>query len=182
MARGATPGVATWNARLNGTAPWIAPGALADAISTPSARASVDPALGASFVWTGPNLLGDLQRWRSEPSANFGWLLVCTAESSLFSVLAFYAHESGANGPVLELGYAATTSPILLTSLTAVGANLVVTWSGGIGPFVLQRRTSLTDPSWTAVAEVSERNATLPQSAASGFFRVLDAGISMPAP
>ena len=54
------------------------------------------------------------------------------------------------------------------------GTNFQTTWSGGIGPFALQRKSALSDPVWSNQRFFTDTNATVPIQGAAGFFRVLD--------
>ena len=85
----ATAGEATWNARMQGTANWTAPGAKSDAAATASASTAVGSAENAKYSWSGPGLVADVQLWVNNPSQNFGWLLTSRAETSLRSVRGF---------------------------------------------------------------------------------------------
>jgi hypothetical protein len=51
------------------------------------------------------------------------------------------------------------------------GSNLVLTWTGGSGPFVVQKKAAITD-AWTDATTTSDRTFSIPASAATGFYRV----------
>ena len=70
----AMPGDATWFHRLYKTELWTDPGGTFAV--TPSASATVGPALG-DYVWQcNPDLLTDLQHWLDNGSDNFGWIVI----------------------------------------------------------------------------------------------------------
>ncbi len=122
----ASPGEATWNARLFGQSNWSAPGAANDALDAPSASTAIGSQAGTTFSWTGSNLVNDVQYWVDNPGSNFGWLLRSDAEAIPRSVRGFASRESGVAAGKLEIGYTtgATLSPpaftaIYLTNTTA---------------------------------------------------------------
>lgn len=53
------------------------------------------------------------------------------------------------------------------------GASLNLTWSGGTGPFTVQRRSLVGSGDWTDVTTTSERSATVPLTGDTGFIRVV---------
>jgi len=117
----ATTGEATWNARMFGVANWTVPGALSDVSGGVSASTAVSPVVGDSFSWASAGLVSDVQYWLDNAANNFGWLLVCEAESTRESVIGFTAREGGAGGPTLQVGYtpAATTNLPPVVSITS---------------------------------------------------------------
>jgi hypothetical protein len=75
-------------------------------------------------------------------------------------------------GAMYAKGSAGQESFVNVTGLTPDGANIVITWAGGTGPFVVERKSALTDATWTEVLTTPNRSATIPRSGASGFLRV----------
>ena len=63
--------------------------------------------------------------------------------------------------------------PLVLTAPTVMAAGLVLGWSGGTGPFIVQGKPGLTD-AWSDLKTTTERTAVLPLAAQSGFLRVVD--------
>lgn len=111
----ATAGEATWNARLHTVANWSAPGAAGDAEGTPSASVQVGAAANATYAWSGPSLIADVQSWVDNPSQNFGWLLKSEAEGSARSVRGFASREDGASAGTLQVGYTPPNPPQVIT-------------------------------------------------------------------
>jgi len=60
----------------------------------------------------------------------------------------------------------------IVASVSASGGNITIAWTGGTGPFTVQKKTTLTDATWTDVQTTSARTITLPASGNTGFFRV----------
>jgi hypothetical protein len=54
------------------------------------------------------------------------------------------------------------------TSTTAVG------WKDGTGPFLLQRKANLTDPTWFNLITTSNRNTVVPKDLQTAFYRLQD--------
>lgn len=65
-------------------------------------------------------------------------------------------------------------APIQLSGRAGPEANLVLEWSGGAGPFAVQKRTRLEDPQWHNSGFTAQRTATVPMGGAQGLFRVVD--------
>jgi glucose/arabinose dehydrogenase len=101
----ATSGEATWNARMQGTANWTAPGARSDAAATASASSPVGSVDNATYSWSSAGLVSDVQLWVDNPAQNFGWLLASQAEGSARSARGFASREGGVNVAALEVGY-----------------------------------------------------------------------------
>ncbi len=57
-------------------------------------------------------------------------------------------------------------------SVVQDGSNLTISWSGGTGPYVLQKKTNLSDANWTDLKTLSETSATVAIEGDTGFFRV----------
>ncbi|NNK88086.1 MAG: T9SS type A sorting domain-containing protein [Flavobacteriaceae bacterium] len=67
----AIPPDATWLFGILGGVPWITPGG--DFIPVPSATTLVGPP--GPYIWTGANMVADVQTWLVSPAINYGWLL-----------------------------------------------------------------------------------------------------------
>src|SRR5262249_52310196 len=69
----ATPGDATWTYALYNTSTWTAPGG--DYVTTPSATQSAN--INPQYVtWSSAGLVSDVQGWVTNPTTNFGWMIV----------------------------------------------------------------------------------------------------------
>ena len=68
-----------------------------------------------------------------------------------------------------------TDEPIQITGLDldGTGANLIMEWQGGMGPYTVQKAASLSAPVWEDVGVDVESPLTLPVDGATGFFRVV---------
>jgi glucose/arabinose dehydrogenase len=60
------------------------------------------------------------------------------------------------------------------TSASGVGTNFSQIWRGGMGPFALQKKPAIGDPTWMNVAFSTNTNATVSLDGGAGFFRVTD--------
>ena len=57
------------------------------------------------------------------------------------------------------------------------GPDVLLNWSGGLAPFVIERTTALSPPEWQPMLTNSQSSATLPPSDPAGFFRVRAQGL-----
>jgi len=109
---GGTPaaeGDATWSHRLWPRIPWTNPGG--DFFPTSTATATVG-AEGTTAEWQGPGMVDDVQRWLSDPTTNFGWMLV-SADASVTISKRFGAHEGPrATRPQLAVTFTPPASPV----------------------------------------------------------------------
>lgn len=71
---------------------------------------------------------------------------------------------------------------IQLAVAGATAASLSLEWTGGNGPFLLQRKGSLGDAAWMNVLTTSARTATVPNGGGNAFFRVQDNATSTVTP
>jgi endonuclease/exonuclease/phosphatase family metal-dependent hydrolase len=68
----------------------------------------------------------------------------------------------------------ATPEPPLRAAILRQGPNLALSWTGGEGPFQIQKKLTLTDPLWQDVGAPTEVNhATIAPSGGAEFFRVV---------
>ncbi len=72
-------------------------------------------------------------------------------------------------------GVAVGAKPIVI-SIAPAGNAITLTWSGGAGPFLLQRKTSVGDAIWENLEEIAERTASAPITRSMGLFRIVDIG------
>lgn len=74
-------------------------------------------------------------------------------------------------------------SPITFSSITTSnGTTATNVWSGGVGPFALQRKNSLLDSTWVNTGFTTQTSATSTADSQAGFFRVQDTGRQPPIP
>jgi len=81
---------------------------------------------------------------------------------------------SGKTGRVMKI--VPLASPVAMTAVAVSGTNVAASWSGGAGPFAVQRKASLDEPVWANAGVTNLRSAVVAQDRSSGFFRVRDAG------
>ena len=78
-----------------------------------------------------------------------------------------FSHPFPQDDPTPAVGAAGS---ITVTAAKS-GSNLVLTWTGGTGPFVVQKKAAITD-AWIDASTTSDRTYSTPASAATGFYRV----------
>ena len=99
-----------------------------------------------------------------------------------------YVFASKAQGPAGNSGimYKIVPPPAAalgqLSGTVADGTNYVTAWTGGIGPFVQQRKASITEPVWMNEAISTTNSNTRPMFGSSGFFRALDTALQPAVP
>jgi hypothetical protein len=104
----ATAGEATWLDRAKGSAQWAAPGGLAgtDFTSAASTRQALN-GVGRYTFPSSPALIAEVQTWRSDPTSNYGWMLVSENEDQEASARRIASRERTGDSPVLILEYSA---------------------------------------------------------------------------
>lgn len=95
------------------------------------------------------------------------------ADGELYVLCSRQLGPTGNTGRMLKL---VPVPPVLaMTSIVpSNGTNIVTTWSGGIGPFALQKLTAVNDPICQNVAFSATSTATVAADTATGFFRTRD--------
>jgi hypothetical protein len=67
----------------------------------------------------------------------------------------------------------APVAPLTISSINVAGSVATITWTGGTGPFQLQRRSSLSSGNWENVGtSTTDREATDTVGTGSMFYRV----------
>jgi len=61
-----------------------------------------------------------------------------------------------------------------ITSIADTGMAATINWAGGVGPFLLQKKLSLSDASWWNLLTTSNRSVTVAKEGADSFFRVVN--------
>jgi hypothetical protein len=56
--------------------------------------------------------------------------------------------------------------------VTLSNGNVVLTWTGGTGPFTVQLKATLNDATWQTATNTPNRTATLPLTNPAAFFRI----------
>ncbi|MGA4579704.1 Ig-like domain-containing protein [Limisphaera sp. VF-2] len=81
--------------------------------------------------------------------------------------------EPGTFAPYLMFRVAAVAPPLRIEAITVSATQLTLRWSGGAGPFAIQRKARLEDPWETVQSGLTETTVILPVTGQSGFFRVV---------
>ncbi|MCA9200274.1 MAG: tandem-95 repeat protein, partial [Planctomycetales bacterium] len=95
---------ATWIHRQFNTTNWTTAGG--DFGSSASASTLVD-AVG-SYTWSSPQMITDVEGWLSDPSSNFGWLLMGVEVANSYKRFDSSENASTANRPVLRIQWDST--------------------------------------------------------------------------
>ena len=103
----ATTNEATWTYRLAFTTnTWTIPGGAPtnDFIATPSSSTTIYGINGYDFAST-PKTVADAQSWLDYPGSNFGWLMLCQSETTLYTARRVGSREDPENAPTLRVDY-----------------------------------------------------------------------------
>ena len=97
------------------------------------------------------------------------------ATTANFSAPGIYTLMLSADDGIHAVAYDAVvitvSQPIWITA-TLTGTNMSLTWTGGLGPYLLQQSETLAASIWSGVLTTSSQSATLPITNASSFYRV----------
>lgn len=80
----------------------------------------------------------------------------------------------GTSGRVLKI--VPLPPEVQVSASQGSGANLNANWTGGSGPYVLEKKDAVTDLSWNDILTTANLSGSVPGEAESGFFRVGDLG------
>lgn len=140
----ASPGETTWRARVVPTTLWGLPGGGegSDYLATNSGSVAV-AGNGTYTVSATTNLLADVRFWFENPNANHGWLLISRAEAASLTARRIASREDAANAPSLVIEF--TPPELRIAFIEVAQTNATVAWSGGLPPFQVQRKTSLSE-------------------------------------
>ena len=61
-----------------------------------------------------------------------------------------------------------------LTSIVNKGLGAAITWAGGIPPFLLQKKASLSDTNWSNLLTTTNRSVTVAREDSSSFYRIVN--------
>ena len=73
-------------------------------------------------------------------------------------------------------GALAPVAPSLVSFPQSTNSTITLTWSGDAGPFEVQMTTNLVDPQWTTFLTTTNLSATVTNSGANAYFRVINQG------
>src|ERR1044071_9268266 len=62
----------------------------------------------------------------------------------------------------------------VLTNLVTDGDALILEWLGGTSPYLLQRKTGLTDTNWENLTATTPLHAVVPRDSDTAFYRLMD--------
>jgi hypothetical protein len=105
-------------------------------------------------------MVGDVQTWVANPSSNFGWMLLCDDEGSIFTARRFGSREDTNNAPVLQLDYIA---PVRIDHAQRVGSQFNLGFTAYPGQnYALQYRDSLSTGTWQTFTNFSPPSVPTP--------------------
>lgn len=113
----------TWTHRFYNTVPWTNPGG--DFTTTASGSTVVGTVSNMATVWnSSPGMVSDVQAWLTNPSSNFGWLLLGD-ESTSTTARRFFTREAGnsASRPSLVVTFTPPSSAPTSRLLVAAAAS-----------------------------------------------------------
>jgi hypothetical protein len=149
----ASPGEATWECAFHATNNWTTPGGAPDLdYSSIESASQFIYGVGESpyRFETTPELVADVATWVSNPSANFGWMLLCNDELSNFTARRFGTREDGNYPPILEIEY---LLPPRIDSIQKVGSQFNLSFRAHAGQsYAVQFRNSFTTGTWQTLA------------------------------
>lgn len=152
----ASAGEATWVHAFFPTNLWTIPGGAAGVDFSPnqSSFQTVYDAASSPYIFPEtPEMTDDLKLWVGRPSTNFGWMLLCAEEQTIFTARRFGTREDVNNHPVLELHY--LVPPVLQiakTNATQVAIRFTA-WAGHT--YNIQYRNSLKSGSWLPLKTIA---------------------------
>lgn len=145
----ATDGEATWVHAFSPTNLWSSPGGLIGVDFSPnqSSFQTVYDAANSPYVFPEtPEMTDDVKLWIAKPATNFGWMLLCAEEQTIFTARRFGAREDLNNHPILAMQY--LVPPVLQIAKTN-GYQVAIRFTAWAGhAYTIQYRNSLRSGSW----------------------------------
>lgn len=133
--------------------------------------ADTDGAISQVEFFEGAHSLGAVSNppftlvWSNAPAGSFNLTAAATDNQGAKTVSEIVLITVRVPAVALRL------EPIELTS-----TNVILTWTGGAGPSVIQVNTNLLLNVWTPVATTTNRTASIPRGIQQAFYRILDTG------
>ena len=129
----------------------------ADFVEGASATQSID-GFGSYVFSSSAELVADVQNWLSNPSGNFGWILICDDEAIAGSAHRFGSREDPANAPSLAVEY----GPALrMEQAAVVGNTFKFSFTAQVGQAYLgQSADSLPTQNWVTFTNIPAPAAT----------------------
>jgi hypothetical protein len=161
--RPATAGEATWLHAFFSTNAWSTPGG-AEGLDFSGVESSFQfvGGIGSYRFESTPELVADVQQWVDHPEFNYGWMLICGDEQTIFTARRFASREDPDAHPTLEVEFFA--SP-LVESAARVGGQFALTFTAWQGQsYLVEFRDSLTIGQWQTLTNLGLATATTQHS------------------
>lgn len=101
------------------------------------------------------------------------------AAGELYVLGSTNAGPTGASGQVLKV-VRPFGSTLAFVAVELNEAGLKLGWAGGVPPYTVQKKNTLSDAQWVDVTTTSDSQLVVPIAGKSGFFRILDQGVPAP--
>ena len=176
----ASPGEVTWTHAFYPTNAWSAPGGVPD-VDYSSVESSFQfiSGLGTYHFESTPEIVGDVQGWVDHPESNFGWMLLCGSEDTIFTARRFASREDPDFPPLLEITYL-PYFPLTIRNAAIVGNQLRFTFTVQAGKAcAVQYRDNAATGTWQTLAQFPAPPADndivvlVPVSGTQRFYRLL---------
>lgn len=150
---------ATWNDRFYPSVPWTTAGGGpgADFVTNSSSTNFVDAVGSYSFAST-PTLVSDVQLWLTNPTTNFGWMLISQNEGTDFTVRRFATREDAVLTPVLTLQYSLPVPavPPNISMMRVQSGRVTFSFETESNrTYVVEYRNSLNETSWITLTNIT---------------------------
>lgn len=128
---------------------------------------------GRLFYLDAENVIREFRLGRDDRSIGL-WLkdMGQDADGELYVLAARSLGPAGNTGRMFKI--VPPPDPIELALVPGSAPALTTAWTGGQGPFAVQKKDALNEPVWSTVEFTEESHGTVPHDTASGFLRVAD--------
>jgi glucose/arabinose dehydrogenase/plastocyanin len=92
-------------------------------------------------------------------------------QGNLYAFASTNLGPSGTSGKMFKI-IPTKLADFMFTQIARDGTNLMIGWTGGFPPYVIQKKSALDETTWTNVATVTGTNTSVPIQGTNGFFRV----------
>lgn len=120
-------------------------------------------------IYVGTNVIATL----NAPPFAFTWTNVVAGSYTVFAEAADN-HDAETSSPPISITVSQAAGPIKIAEIEDKGIGMTLSWDGGKAPYLVQMKSSLSDPAWFNVLTTDDTEVTVVKEPSAAFYRVQD--------